>query len=193
MKHLNIIGLLLLVTGISVCGEYTEFEYASVAGQYPNFMIPMKANLLKEKHETIEKSKNKINSESYQILKDSMDEFDKNTIEVFSNNNAAIFSITIMKVKSDSITIEEDISSFVNSMKRFGDEKNMQLNYSQPQIAGHTFSRVDVKPSYGQENLTTSFLVNQHADMKYMILILADGNTYKTEIDRFLDKLRFKQ
>ena len=193
MKHSSIIGLLLLVTGISICGEYTEFEYDSVTGEYPNFMKPMKANMLKEKHETAEKVKNKINSESYQMLKDSIDEFDKDTIEVFSNNNFSIFSISIMKVKSNSITVKEELHSFVNSTKRIGGEKNLQLNHSQPQIAGHTFSRVDIKPSYRQENLTTSLLVNQHADMKYMILILADGNTYKTEIDRFLDKLRFKQ
>ncbi len=60
-------------------------------------------------------------------------------------------------------------------------------------IDGHIFSRVDIKPAYGVKDLTQSYLVNIQNETRFTILILAEGKTYGEEIDRFLDKLRFKK
>ena len=192
MKVLFIIALLFVISGIAICGEYTEFEFDSLAGQYPNFMKPMKAIRIKKSREQYEKIKNDISPEVFDILKQFVDSNDEEIIEIFSNNKTPILSITMSKLESNTSTTEEEIQSFVNSVKRYGSEEEVQIDYSQLQITGHTFNRVDLKPSYGKKNLTTSFLVNEHNGMKYMVLILAEGNTHQTEIGIFLEKLRFK-
>ncbi len=128
LKHPIIFAVLFVVTGMGICGDYTEFEFDSLFGQYPDFMKPMKANMLKEKKETAEKVRNDISLESYQILIESLNDFDNTVVEVFLSDKKLIFSLTINKMKSDNSTEKENIKKVVNSVLEFENDSKAELN-----------------------------------------------------------------
>lgn len=122
---------------------------------------------------------------------ESMKDFDRKVVGVFLSNRPPDFSITINKTKSNNISMDDKIRNFINSEKYITKDLTPNFSYSQQLLDGHTFSRVDISPAYGKKEYTQSYLVNSQNDISFTILILTEGNSYKTEVEEFLKNLRF--
>ncbi len=183
--------MIILIPAMCFSEGYTYFNYGSISGQYPESMKPTLQEMVSKLKDQMKQVKENNQTELSKSLQESLKDLEKETIEVFSNNESPHLSITINRYENLTNTMDEEIQGFVESMKRHNKDIDSQIKMSDLTIDDRNFLTVKVNPSFGNDDLTSLFLVNDKDGVRHTILVITESESHLTEINTFFEHLKF--